>query len=137
MQGTLSFSSFIYLFIYLCSSLDTETVPIVLRKIQVPFLLSEGPNPRLDTVARQRLILPVANGSGQILTSPSDSVVCLMRIARAGFLSDTRHCPMEMSKVCLSWLIRWIRAVKNKQTYSSCKCSAAHPIIFVYAKLWY
>ena len=32
------------------------------------------------------------------MTSPSDSVWCPMRIARAGILSDTRHCPMMTSK---------------------------------------
>ena len=37
------------------------------------------------------------------MTSPSDSIFCLMRIAHARFLSDTIHCPIETSKfVCLS-----------------------------------
>ena len=42
----------------------------------------------------------VAMGADR-LTSPSDSVLRLMRIAHARFLSDTTQCPMVTSKsVC-------------------------------------
>ena len=35
------------------------------------------------------------------LPSPSDGVLCLMKLVRATFLSDTAHCPMVTSKsVC-------------------------------------
>ena len=37
----------------------------------------------------------------QFLTSPLESIFCLMRIVRARFLSDRAHCPMVTSKsVC-------------------------------------
>ena len=40
-------------------------------------------------------------GNRQTLTSPSDSVSCLMRTAHARFLSDMTHCPTVTSKpVC-------------------------------------
>ena len=32
------------------------------------------------------------------MVSPSNNFLCLMRIARARFLSDTAHCPMVTSK---------------------------------------
>ena len=40
-------------------------------------------------------------GADRLLTSPSDGVSVLMRVANAGFLSGTRHCPMVASdSVC-------------------------------------
>ena len=40
-------------------------------------------------------------GSGQALTSPSDSVLCLLRKVHARFPSDRAHCSMVTSKsVC-------------------------------------
>ena len=39
-------------------------------------------------------------GSRQTLTSPSDSVLCLMRIARAGFLSDTNTLSDGVVNLC-------------------------------------
>ena len=37
-------------------------------------------------------------GSRLILTSPSDGVLCSLRIAHARFLSDTTHCPKMIPK---------------------------------------
>ena len=37
-------------------------------------------------------------GVRQTLTSLLGSVLCLLRLVQAGFLSDTRHCPLVMSK---------------------------------------
>ena len=52
-------------------------------------------------VARQCLIRSVTMESNKTLTSPSESVLCLMRISHAGFLPDTRHYPMVTSQfVC-------------------------------------
>ena len=40
-------------------------------------------------------------GADRLLTPPSDTVLCLMKIPKARFLSDIRHCPTVMSKsVC-------------------------------------
>ena len=44
----------------------------------------------------QNIQLPY--GSSQTLLSPSDSILCMMRMAHAAFLSDTTHCPMVTSR---------------------------------------
>ena len=59
----------------------------------------KGQDPPLNTVTQQW----DTNGqrSGQTLTSLSDSVVCLIRIAYSRVLSDITYCPIPTSKsVC-------------------------------------
>ena len=64
-------------------------------------LRPEGPYPLLDSVDRPLGQTYSCYGSRQTLTSPSDSVLCLMRIAHAKFPSDTTRCPMVTSEsVC-------------------------------------
>ena len=67
-----------------------------------PSSVSCGPDPPLGTVPRQLDKTYSCYGSRQTLTSPSDSVFCLVTVAsHARFLSDTAHHPMVTSKsVC-------------------------------------
>ena len=60
--------------------------------------VTRGPDSLSDTVVGQWDKTYSGYESRQTLTSPSDSVWCLMRIALARFLSDTTHCPMVTSK---------------------------------------
>ena len=67
-----------------------------------------GLNPPAGTLERQWDRRYCCYASRQTLTSSSDSVLCLMRIARARFLSNTRHCPMVTSKfVCPTTMPGW------------------------------
>ena len=60
------------------------------KKSEWYVFMSQGPNLLSGTVGRQCLIRSVAMGEEDTpSTSPSDSVLCLMRIAHARFLSDT------------------------------------------------
>ena len=62
---------------------------------------SEGSDPHSDTVVRPRDKTYSCYGSRQTLTSPSDSVWCLMKTAHARFLSHMTRCPIATSKpVC-------------------------------------
>ena len=56
------------------------------------------PDRQSGIVVRQCLIRSVATESRETLTSLSDSGLCLMRLAHAGFLWDTRRCPTVTSK---------------------------------------
>ena len=60
-----------------------------------------GPGPLSDTVVRQWNKTSNSYGSRQTFTSPPDTVLRLMKIAHAGFLSDAWHCPIMTSKSCL------------------------------------
>ena len=60
--------------------------------------MENGPNPPSGTVVEQWGNTDTCYGSRQTLTSLSDSIFCLMRIARARFLSDTEHGPMVTSE---------------------------------------
>ena len=59
---------------------------------------SQGSDPIPDTVVRQWNKTNSCYGSRQTLTSASDSVLCLMRISHARFLSDSTHCQLMTSK---------------------------------------
>ena len=74
---------------------DSMTDSINVWSISVAY----NPDPPSGTVLRQWDKTHSCFGSR--LTSTSDSVLCLMRIAHARFLSDTTHCPIVTSKsVC-------------------------------------
>ena len=92
---------------------------------------SIGPNWPLDSVVRQRDKTCSWNRSRHTLTSPSDRILCLMRIAHARCLSDPTHCSMVTSNsvshttvpggwigaLCLtvdSVLISWWMALTSK-----------------------
>ena len=72
------------------------------------------------SVVRQRLIRSVCCTSRETLTSPSDIVLCLMRVAHVRFLSDTRHCPMITSKsFCRTTASDPISCSRSRETLTS------------------
>ena len=65
-------------------------------------LVRKRPDPPPDTVLRQWDKTHSCYGSRQTLTSPSDCVLCLIKIVLARFLSHATRCAMVTS-VCLSY----------------------------------
>ena len=65
---------------------------ILRLKLTAACLAKAPSDPVPGTVVRRWDKTYSCYGSRQTLTSPSDSVLCLMRIARARFLSDTTEC---------------------------------------------
>ena len=61
-------------------------------------LNTKGHNPLSGTVVGQSDETYSRYGSRQTLISPSGSVLCLMKMAHAGFLSDTTQSPMVTSR---------------------------------------
>ena len=58
----------------------------------------KGPDALSGTVVEQKDKTYRCHGSSQTLTSTSDGVLCLIGIAQARFLSDTKHCPIVTSE---------------------------------------
>ena len=98
------------------------TVPIRENELTNRSPFFSGRNPRSDTVVRQRDKTYSCYGNRQTTTPPSDSVLCLMRIAHARFLSDTTHCPM-MTSVFLSCDSVWSRPLRKPSQKSSLRIS--------------
>ena len=79
----------------------------------------------------------------QTLTSPSDCLLCLNRIAHTKFLSDTRHCPMMTPEsVCPTTVPdTWSEAFRQHfQCWQDCLCRLLNNVIiidkFAFADCW-
>ena len=96
---------------------------------------SQGSDPIPDTVVRQWNKTNSCYGSRQTLTSASDSVLCLTRMAHARFLADTTHFSwwrqsLSVARQCLI-VTRDLRSVYHLVTWWRQSLSVARQCLIV------